>query len=829
MSKFLLRYCSIFLLLLPSFVWSQYEVKGRITDESNIGIPYAEVFVKNKPELRTRSDINGNYLMRLEVGEYYLVFSAVGFEDREYYLGVKEKQTLLDMQLFSSKVEEFESVDYRTKRRNVGRDIVLRTVKIKDEIDFNKYAYSTQVYIRATKEKKVEGTKKQEKEKIENAHFDSVEELKRKKLSQLQDMDMVEVELTRNYVPPASIKEVRNAYTKRGNDQYLYFTTTAAANFNFFQNILYLNDLSKNPIQSPISNAGILSYKYQLVEKIERKDQPSLNKIKITPRNVATSTLDGYIWIADSSWMVEKLEFTISKGNLFIYDYFTIQQEFRTVGDTMSVLTGQIMKYGVSFNKEKYDGITNVSYTNYNFSPNFKGIKFGNEVAVTTTDAYDKDTSYWSQNRLIPLTLEEQKYIKQRDSIENMFLKQNYLDSIDSVFNKVTFWKVVWFGIDHRNRAKKTQWTISSIAGTMRPLYIAGPRIGPDFSFYKKWNNERSIDYFIRTDVGVLNGDVKGWTTIQYLYDPFRQSNLWMNVSHNYDLIRSYDALTQVFLRDNFIVSTSGTLGHTFEAFNGFVVETELTYIYRSPLPANTKFIRWFDKALNNVEPPVFTPFNSFIGNLMIRYTPFQKYMREPKRKVILGSKWPTIYMSYEKGIPKIFDSDVNHDYIQFGMSQAFNIGTWGTSQYHITTGKFLNTKKLHPEDFKFFRRGDPILFSNPLYSYQDLDSTLPTMNWYLETHYIHHFNGALINKIPFMKKTRISTVAGGGFLWVPEHDWIHYELYVGLERIFKFAKRRLRIGAYCVFSEGNHISKLKTSFKISFAILDERSMKFTF
>ena len=84
------------------------------------------------------------------------------------------------------------------------------------------------------------------------------------------------------------------------------------------------------------------------------------------------------------------------------------------------------------------------------------------------------------------------------------------------------------------------------------------------------------------------------------------------------------------------------------------------------------------------------------------------------------------------------------------------------------------------------------------------------------------------MNKIPFMKKTRISTVVGGGYLWVPEHNWTHYEVYGGLERVFKFARRRLRIGAYATLSDGNQISP-QSSFKISFAILDERSMKFNF
>lgn len=826
-----LRFYFLFIvsLFLGHFAQSQYVIKGKVTDESNIGIPFADIYVKNYSDLRTRADIEGNYLMRLEAGEYYLVFSAAGYESREYYLAVDERDKEVNIQLFSLKIKDLDAFDYSVKRRNIGLEIVKRTVNIKNKIDYNQYSYSCNVYIKAKDEKSATNRNENSDDKSdEDARFDGVEELKQKKLNAIGNINMVEVELTRNYFPPNKIKEVRTAYTKRGNDQNLYFTTTAKSNFNFFQNTLYLNDLSKSPIQSPISTAGILSYKYQLVEKIERENQPTLNKIKITPRNIATSTLEGFIWIQDSTWFVEKLEFTITKGNLFIYDNFSITQEFETFGDTICVLKNQYMDYNIAYKKEKFNGNTIVNYNNYNFNPNFDKKMFSNELAVTTEEAYNRDSIYWSTKRMTPLTIEEQDFIKKRDSIENLFNKTSYLDSIDSVFNKVTFWKVVWFGIDHRNRAKKTQWTLSSIAATIRPIYIAGPRIGPDFDFFKKWKNEHTFDAYSRADIGLLNADIKGFSIVRYLYNPFRQARVGFNISHNYDLIRSYDALTQVFLRDNFIERTMGSLYHDFEILNGLYLESTFTYSNRRPIPEGTRFIRWFDEVLENEEPPVFQKYNALIADFMLRYTPGQKYMREPRRKVILGSKWPTFYMNYEKGIPNILNSEVNHDYIQFGVSQTFNIGTLGSSKYHITTGKFLNSKILRPEDYQYHRRGDPILFSNPLYSYQDLDSTLPTLNWYFESHYIHHFNGALINKIPYMKKTRITSVAGGGYLWVPEHNWIHYEAFVGLERIFKFAQRRLRIGAYSVFSYGNHIQP-KTSFKISFAILDERNMKFTF
>lgn len=828
----LLRYTFFLLIgLISHFSFSQYIIEGRVVDENHTGIPFADVYIKQYSDLRTRADIEGAFVMRLEPGEYHVVFSALGYEEREYFLAVKEADQFIEMQLFAESIKELEDFDYSVKRRNIGREIVQQTVAIKDKIDFNRFAHTCDVYIRAKDSRNETEIAKKKKRKSDkaDARYDDVEALKQKQLEEINNINMVEVEMTRSYLPPQYVKEVRTGYNKYGNDQYLYFTTTARSNFNFFLNTLYLNDLSKSPIQSPISTAGILSYRYQLVEKIEREGKPVLNKIKITPRNIATSTLEGYLYIQDSTWMLEKLDFTINKGNLFIYDEFHIQQEFDIIGDSMCVLSHQEMAYNVSYRREKFEGSTVVNYHNYDFTAELTPRMFSNELAVTTEEAYERDSVYWSDKRLTPLTLEEQEFIKKRDSIESLFKKESYLDSIDSVFNKVNFWKVVWFGIDHRNRAKKTQWTISSLAGIIRPLYIAGPRVGPDFDFYKKWDNEQSFSSFTRVDVGILNADVKGYSIFRYLYNPFKNARVGLNLSHNYDLIRSYDALTQVFLRDNFIVRSMGSLYHDFEVFNGMYLETTITYTNRRPVPDGTRFITWFDKALDNtIPPPKFEAYNALIADFMLRYTPGQKYMREPKRKVVLGSKWPTFYVSYEKGIPKFIGSEVDHDYIAFGVSQTFNIATLGTSKYHLKTGKFLNTKILRPEDYQYHRRGDPILFSNPMYSYQNLDSTLPTRDWYFESHYIHHFNGALLNKIPFVKKARITEVVGGGYLWVPEHNWIHYEVYGGLERIFKFAKRRLRIGAYGVFSNGNHI-KPRGSFKISFAILDERSMKFSF
>lgn len=824
----------LFAFLLCTSVWGQQLLSGTISDENGIPLPYAKIYVKNSAELRTMADDNGHYEMRLFQGEYFLVITSMGYETKEAYVVIEDKTVEKNYSMLPIKIQEFDNVSVSAKKSNPGRDIMLKVVEKRDQINAWNYPHTVQGYIKATE--KIERKEKEEKKKNkkddedENADPDGIVDPfaeKRKEDEKLaNDMNLVEVDFTRHYGGDNNIKEIRNAYEERGSKQNnLYYTTTVKSTFDFFRNLLLLSDLHQTPLSSPISGPGILSYKYRLEEQYEENGY-KINKIKIIPRSTSTSTMEGYIYVIDSLWLVQKLELTLQKGNLLVYDYFTISQEFDHPNDTLCVLTTQVLNYGVKYKDQTSTCTTVAKFTDYNFKPDFGPKFFNNELSITEKEAYDKDSTYWSEKRTEKLTPEELKYIAVKDSIEDYHNRKEYLDSIDRDFNKVTALKVLWWGVDHRNRAKKTQWTINSLAGLIRPIYIAGPRIAPGFSFFKKWENQQTLDSYTEFSIGVLNWDPKVDTWWKFRYDPFHFGTINANFSHSFDVIRGYDAITQIYKRDNFIEVTDLTLGHYYELLNGLYLETNASMSERRSLKGY-KFLNT-DAILPNNDPTEFQTYQAFIIDATLSYTPGQKYMREPNRKVVLGSRWPTFYAYYEKGIHGIFGSDVDHDYILVGLNQTFKIGTIGTSSYNIKTGTFLNTKNLKDADQKYNRRSDPIWFSNPLYSFQGLDSTLPTQKIQFEAHFVHHDNGAILNKIPFMKKTRIGMVFGGGYLYIPEFNWHHYEFVYGLERNFKFSKRRLRIGIYGVLSEGNHIN-LTPSWKVSFAILDTRNMKWNF
>lgn len=799
---------------------AQLFIRGTITDENNSSIPNVKIYVKNSPEMRTVANSLGQYEIALMPGEHFLIFNSLGFDERETYVSVADVDITRNFQLFSSRITDIQAVEISAKKANPGRDIMLKVVNRRDQINPWNYPHIVDVYIKASEKKNFKESDKKERENREP----SFEE--KEKNDAANKMNLVEVQLTRNYAPGNKVKEIRNAYTLRGSAKTLYYTTTVKSNFNFFQNLLHLDDLHQTPVSSPISTPGILSYRYKLESKIEENGR-TISKIKISPRNTATTTLEGYIWVIDSLWLIQKLELSMSKGNLLVYDNFKIYQEYEHPGDSICILKNQTLTYGVKYKSVSSDYKTEALFSNYNFKPDFGNKFFSTELAITTKEAYEKDSLFWKDKRPAMLTAEEQRFIVIKDSIKDARNRVEYLDSVDAVFNKLTILKVLWFGVEYRNRVKRTQWSAGSLATLIQPVFIAGPRITPSFDYFKKWKDERTLDAYTRISYGLLNGDIKGDTWWKYKFDPFHLGYIRAAFNHDFDVIRGYDAATQVYKRENFIEATKASFSFEYELFNGFYLGTEAEFAERRSL-RGYNFATVLDDVIPNNLPTDFSSYQAFIFDLSLSYTPQQKYMREPYRKVILGSAWPTFTAMFERGIPKVFGSDVDHAYLNLSINQTLKIGTLGTTSYRVAGGQFLSSRSLKDVDYKFQRRSDPIWFSNPMYSFQGLDSTMPTKDLILEVHFIHHDNGAIINKIPFMKKTRIGLVFGGGAMYVEENNFQFYELIAGLERNFKLTRRRLRIGVYGFMSDGNKIDP-KIGWKVSFSILNDRNMKYNF
>src|SRR5690606_2374021 len=232
-----------------------------------------------------------------------------GFETLEQFVVVRQGSNKIDFQLKPAD-NELNEIEIKVKRTNPGHEIIKKVIERKDIINPEQYSYSVDVYLKAAEKRAI--SEKRSKQEIEEEldkitdPFEREEKEKELRYATTDNLNLVEVEMERHFQPPNNVKEIRNAYVRKGKDDRLYYTTTTKSNFNFFANILYVDDLNESPVTSPISWAGILSYKYKLVRQYV-EEGVKYHKIEIAARNSATSTLTGYLIIQDSTWMVKEL------------------------------------------------------------------------------------------------------------------------------------------------------------------------------------------------------------------------------------------------------------------------------------------------------------------------------------------------------------------------------------------------------------------------------------------------------------------------------------------------------------------------------------------
>jgi hypothetical protein len=259
---------------------------------------------------------------------------------------------------------------------------------------------------------------------------------------------------------------------------------------------------------------------------------------------------------------------------------------------------------------------------------------------------------------------------------------------------------------------------------------------------------------------------------------------------------------------------------HRQELINGLYLNFGIEWANRRSI-ANMTFDSRGDSLWGgNTETIAFKGYRAFYTNITLSYTPFQKYIREPKQKLILGSRWPELYVNYRKGMPNLASS-INFDYLEYGLSQELKLGTAGVSKYRVLSGAFVNAKALQYVDYRFQRAIGPLFFANPMFAFQSLDSSFYTLKRFLEGHYLHRFNGALINKVPLVKKLNIIECVGGGFLLTQERNLKFFEAYAGVEKVIRLWKERIRIGLFYVANFNNQFS-YQPQFKFTIETYDK-------
>ena len=771
-----------------------YRISGVVSDSSKQPLALASVQIKERNiGILTRED--GTYEFQLERGKYDMLISMIGFKPKLVTLNITNEDIVENILMELDNSSSLGEVVIKAKLRDRSEEIIRNVIRHKESILNASGNYSVNMYIKALQQDSVK-----KKSKSTELPFGDVD---------YDDISMAEISLRYDQGDGDKVREERLGVKKNGNTESLFYLTATDGDFNIYNNLLKAPTISRIPFISPISYSGLAAYKFKTV-KIDRTGPKRVYTISVKPRMLSNATIEGELTIVDSLWVVTKAEFRLPSNHLPEYDHFEVLQQYAKVGDSVWMLSRQQFNYYSKAKGGKRYGQTTVAYSKYELNKQFRRGYFGNEVSVTSMEAYQKDSVFWNSVRKEPFSRMEALYTRYQDSMYKVRTSDAYLDSMDAVLNKITWSKMLVFGQIFNDHRKERMWILPPITSVFKPIQFGGSRIQLAASYRKIFPSRKDVTVTGIVSYGFRNKDVNGTLGLERKYNPFNRGFYSISVGREFANIFPGDAWPNMLKRSNIYLNNSFEVGHGLEIVNGLFITNHLEMSLRRSVAhykINDNVDSLFGDLLTDNQAIDFEPYNAFFYKVRLQYTPGQKYLREPREKIIIGSKWPTFYVQWRKGIPDVLKSDVDFDYLEFGIQQRIKMGPLGIFSYTVKTGDFPNKRDLRLIDYQYQRRGDPFWFQMPHKMFQALDSTFPVFQRFYQGNFVHEFNGSLLSKIPFMGKLKLTEIAGGGFLIAPERDLRYAEMFAGIEKVFNSPINPLakfKVGVYVVASVAN-------------------------
>ncbi len=810
-----LLFFSLLLLSLAGFSQDFYRLRGYVYSENNEPIAGASIRFVNG-NTGTISDQKGKYEIKLLEGLNRISISAMGYQT-EVFEVVADKDIAKNIFLKIDQ-KQLDEVVVKVKKRDYSYEVIKKVIENKGAL-LNQYQnYKAKVYIKSVEKIESKIVKKKDEDlppKPEDAL--KTETITKHKKDSIPNLNIFECQLVRHQSNAGQQKEEREAVKKIGDQSTLFFKSVTDGEFDLYRNHQKIAKIGDNEITSPLSDLTFLSYKFQLLNYYFEGTE-KIYKIKVIPREAGNALYEGFIEVLEDSWTLKSVDLQITKRGLLRYDEFAFKQEFTNIQNRW-VAAKTIYSWKVKEGDKKKVGTTEVLQSDYAFDLPLPKRFFGDEVGLTTDNAYKRDSSFWETIRPHPLTKDEQSVIKEKERLDILQNSKAYLDSVDKVYNRLTLAKILYAGMGHLNRSQKTTWNFDPIIGLFDPLVVGGWRVRYGVSYYKRFENRKQISLYTNLTYGFRNQDLKGQIRANYFYNPVKQSSVNLAVGSGFNIINGAATISDIIRRDNFYQNKFISVSHRTELFNGFYTNINAYYEIRRDL-SGFKFSESGNSLFPNNAFRAFPTSYIYKTTFGIEYTPRQLYLREPNQKIILGSKYPTFRIDIERAWPMAGQNNNVYTQLTASIKQTFNVGVFGTSEYKISGGTFLDTTRLAVMDYKYIRGGDPYIFTPAMLAYQLIPKTFPVFDWYFESHYVHQFNGYFTSKIPLLNRTKIREMAGAGLLYVPERKYQYSEVYFGLNRVFKIGRDRLRLGCYYVVAQSNDFG-LRSGFKISFESYD--------
>lgn len=797
------RLSLLLLLSLFSFSASAGLLTGTVSDASSEPLPYSSVYIKGSSK-GTTANADGRFELDLEPGQYTIVCTHVGYESQEKQVVISSGTVEVAFKLSLIRTQ-MKDVTVRANSEDPAYAIIRQAIKTRPDHLNEVKQWQVDVYMKGiirtlSLPKSIFGVEF----KPDNNIIDS---------SGKGIVYLAESVTKYSRRLPNDYKEDIVSAKVSGRSQGFGFNSPNTIEFNAYENNIAISGLSSRGYISPIANNALNNYVYHY-EGTFYENGVEINKIRLMPKHLYEPCFTGYINIIEGSWRIHSLDLTLTKtAGIELVDSIKIQQQLFPVNQYwMPQLTSIYATFGVLGIRANAN-FTAV-YSDYNLNPDFPKKFFGKIIRTADTSATKRTSDYWDTLRPVPLTTEEQHDYVKKDSLEKKYQDPKYIDSLDKRRNRISPIGLAFTGTSIIRRSKKLTYNFDPLIEAISYNTVEGlvVNISPRIYHYADTGAYTIIPTF---RYGFANKRPQASLYLSRTFGKvfYKRTTVSINGGRSMFQLNPANPITvfpntvgSLYFEQNFLklyektfvaITATKRLADGLRGTLSFSAEKRV-------LPENATLYKWRDlkdrRFTSNYpeEQPAgrFPDHKAILTNINLRWQPGQKYIQYPNRLFSVGSKWPIFYLYYTHGW-KMPGSDVDFDKWRFSATDEINLKLAGSFHYRFTLAGFFNNRKVYLPDYQHFIGNRSVLAGPYLETFQMAEYYLNSnaSSIYTSANIEHHFNGALLHRVPFVRKLNIGLVAGANTFFI-KNGYNYYEGFLGLENIFKLIRADIIVGS---------------------------------
>jgi hypothetical protein len=782
-----LIHITIFLLATSSLSAQVTRIRGIVKDaDTNEPIPFVSVYFQNT-QIGTITNTEGEYFLENRISSDSIVVSVVGYEAQKKAIKKNQFQEI-DFYLRMNMLFLDEIVILPTE--NPAHPILRNIIKNKNKHNPNQF----ESYYHKTYNKIELGT-------------DNVDErlMRRRSLADFRFIfDYVDTSAITGKVflplliaetfsefyyrkSPLLEKEIISASRLSGfdNESMSQLAGNMYQKINIYDNFLTIFEPG---FVSPISDFGLSFYKYYLIDSTFLDDKWCY-QISFVPRREQDRTFRGNFWVNDTTFAIKQIQMRTAKN--INYNYigdFVAEYDYQTVNDSIWFLKQEKLFFNINLYHNSKGFFVNKTtiYDDVALNESIPDeIVKRRDKIVVSDNLFIKDEDFWINNRPIPLAKHEENIYSMVDSVQNVPIYRFY-EKLVGMF--VMF----YYEVGYLELGPYFQtFSYNEIEGYR---FRASGRTSNKFS--KKLMLHSYAAYGLRDERFKYGGG------LLYVFD--NNPRAAISADYQYDLRQL--GKSDFALKDDNI----------FKSLLSRTPNTSLTMVEEIKVKAEKEWFQGFTNTLvmshQRIESGHFFEFRKVEQgqiidvedikttevNLSFRITKDEKFLRGEFERKSLGTVKPVLNVLVTKGFKNVIGSEFDYWKLGFNLSQKVDLSPIGYFRYIIDAGKIWGDVpfpllKLHEgnETYMFDR------YAFNLMNYYEFAS-----DTYLSIYVDHHFQGLLLNRIPYVRYLKLREVVSAKGL-IGKLDSRHseillypaglrslshpyYEVSAGIENIFK-------------------------------------------